>query len=47
MIYNSLGQLVKQAQNVSSLDVSELQTGIYFVQIGNQGIKQAKRFIKK
>jgi hypothetical protein len=46
-IFNNLGQLVKQFEKVSnSLDVSELESGIYFIQIRNSEGIGTKKFSK-
>lgn len=46
-ILNSQGQLVKQSQVNNSMDVRELEPGIYFIQItGETGKPNTARFIK-
>ena len=48
-IFNTLGKKVFSSENVSSnkVDVSQLNTGIYFISIAYEGKVQTLKFIKK
>ena len=46
-IYNVNGSLVKEAKGTSTVSVSELQTGIYFVKIQLKDRVMNYKFIKK
>jgi Secretion system C-terminal sorting domain len=49
-IYNTLGSLVSEKNNIvaSTINVSELNSGIYFIEIANYENKKAiKRFVKQ
>ncbi|SRX74577.1 T9SS type A sorting domain-containing protein [Aequorivita antarctica] len=47
-IFNSVGQLIKQVTNVAgSLDVSELQNGVYFLQLETSERIAIQKFIKQ
>ena len=45
-IYNTLGQLMKIINNSSTIDVSELKTGTYFISIESENGKSTQKFIK-
>jgi len=45
-IYNLQGQLIKEDSN-SSVDVSQLTTGLYFIQLSVDGKTSTKKFIKE
>ncbi|HIB47958.1 MAG TPA: T9SS type A sorting domain-containing protein [Flavobacteriaceae bacterium] len=48
-IYNSLGQLILQQEetgNTASVDVSELASGLYIVQVGTGHAQNSQQFIK-
>lgn len=45
-IFNTLGQLIKIINNSSTIDVSELKTGIYFISIENESGKSIQKFVK-
>lgn len=45
-IYNTLGQLIKIINNSSTIDVSELKTGTYFITIEGENGKSTQKFIK-
>jgi hypothetical protein len=45
-IYNSLGQLIKILNNSSTIDVSELKAGTYFISIESENGKATQKFIK-
>jgi hypothetical protein len=50
-VYNSVGQLLKQYQKgnetLFNIDVNELKSGIYFVELSNSNEKVTKKVIKK
>lgn len=49
-IYNSLGQQVKtfiNANNTTSIDVSQLKTGLYFIKINSDKGSTTSKFIKE
>lgn len=46
-IFNALGQLVMELPFTADLNLGELQTGIYYLQISSAGSTQTKRFIKR
>ncbi|WP_435577597.1 VPS10 domain-containing protein [Gilvibacter sp.] len=46
-IYNALGQVVLELPFSQSIDVSELQAGVYFLQLSSAEGTQTKRFIKR
>jgi hypothetical protein len=45
-IYNTLGQVVKIINNSSTIDVSELKVGTYFISIEGENGKSTQKFIK-
>ncbi len=45
-IYNTLGQLMKIINNSSTIDVSELKAGTYFISIESENGKSTQKFIK-
>jgi len=45
-IYNTLGQLIKIINNSSTIDVSELKAGTYFISIEGENGKSTQKFIK-
>ncbi len=47
LIYNTVGQVVGKGTFTESVDVSLLQSGIYFIQVNSEGNKLMKRFIKE
>ncbi|WP_420379964.1 T9SS type A sorting domain-containing protein [Gilvibacter sp.] len=46
-VFNALGQLLMELPFTAELNLSELQTGIYYLQINRAGSTQTKRFIKR
>jgi hypothetical protein len=46
-IYNISGQLVKSQKNFNSINVSDLQQGIYLIEIETSNGREVKKFIKK
>lgn len=46
-IYNQLGQIVKSFEdNLNSINVSELKSGLYFIELDTQTGKKTQKFIK-
>ena len=46
MVYSTLGQLVLSNKNTTSIDVSGLTPGIYFVILERNGIQYTEKFVK-
>ncbi len=46
-IYNMLGQAVRKKAFTKTIDVSDLEAGVYILEIAGNGILVKKRFIKK
>ena len=46
-IINLQGSVLKEVANTDKVDVSNLSTGMYFVQIYSEGNRITKKFIKK
>ncbi|MFN3941983.1 MAG: T9SS type A sorting domain-containing protein [Flavobacterium sp.] len=46
-VYNLAGQLVKYQDNINAINVSDLQQGIYMIEIETSNGREVKKFIKK
>jgi len=49
-VYNNLGQLVLESANIAqagSLDVSALQSGVYFIKLDFAGQQVTRKFLKE
>jgi len=46
-IYNSLGNIVAEALGETTIDVSNLTSGLYFIEVTTGGSKSVEKFIKK
>ena len=45
-IYNSLGNLIKESLGETTLDVSYLKSGLYFIEVTTDSNKSVQKFIK-
>ena len=46
-IINTLGQVVNEGKTSSAVIVDDLDAGMYYIEVDNNGIKMMKRFIKE